>query len=152
MTTSSKITIGILAGVLGLLLVHQPAVYVLGQLGLGRGGEIYSMAAVAPFGVPRIVSLSFWCALWGIAFTFLLFPRLGRGPLFFLWAALAGGLLVAAVSWFIVSPIRGQPIAAGGDVTRLAIGWLINGMFALGAAIVYGIATRGREAGEFARG
>lgn len=145
LTPGARIALGFAAGALGFLLAHQPFVYLLAQLGLGSGNPIYSFAPVAPWGVPRVVSLAFWSGLWGIAFAFVLFPKLPRGAAYWILAPLLGGLAVAAVSWFIVAPLRGQPMAAGGNVQRLAIGWLVNGFFALGATIVYTFLARSRQ-------
>ena len=39
------------------------------------------------------------------------------------------------VAWFVVAPLKGQPVAAGFVPTRMAIGPIVNGAWGLGAGI-----------------
>jgi hypothetical protein len=63
---------------------------------------------VPPFGVPRIANFCFWAGLYGAAFGLAL-PRLPRAPMWLLGLGL--GLLATLVLWFVVAPLKGQPVA-----------------------------------------
>jgi hypothetical protein len=45
-------------------------------------------------------------------------------------------LLPTLAGWFVVAPLRGQPIAAGGIPSRMAIGLFVNGLWGLGAGLL----------------
>ena len=62
-------------------------------------------------------------------------------------AGLAGrvgvcALLPSLVGWFVVAPLKGQPIAAGWNVARLWIAPVVNGLWGLGTALLYELLTR----------
>lgn len=101
----------------------------------------YSMAPTHPWEIPQLWSLAFWGGLWGV----LLAASLGRlrGMPLILAALVFGALLPTLVAWFVVAPLKGQPIAAGGVPSRMVIGLIANGAWGLGAGI--GLALFGRR-------
>jgi hypothetical protein len=57
-------------------------------------------------------------------------------------AALAfGALLPSMLSWFVLAPMRGQPMAGGWQPARLAIGLIVNGAWGLGTAWLLRVAA-----------
>lgn len=125
---------GFAAGFLAVPLAHQPMVELLHLIGLVPWTP-YSTFPVPPWGVPLVLSASFWGGVWGIVFAFVspLFPR-GGG--YWVSAILFGALALTLVSWFIVSPIKGLPLAAGFDPARMAGGLLVNGAWGFGTALL----------------
>jgi hypothetical protein len=128
------IAIGFIAGVLGMLVFHQPTSALL-QLIDGRPVSVYRwLPAVPPFGIPSLINICFWGGLWGIVFYWLVRQFRGRWPA---WAIgfIAGAVLTAGVGWFIVAPLKGQPVAQGFNWPQMWRSPLIHGMFGLGSAL-----------------
>jgi hypothetical protein len=46
------------------------------------------------------------------------------------------------VSWFVLAPIKGRPLAAGGDLHQLGVALVTNAVWGLGTAAIYSLATR----------
>jgi hypothetical protein len=128
-----KIVIGFIAGFLAVLVFHQPVLYFLTYIGFAKAAT-YSMQATAPFGVPQVLSLSFWGGLWGIVFA-LVEGRIARGTIYWIYAFLFGAVFPTLVAWFIVAPLQGQPMAGGWQAPRMMTGLIINGAWGLGTAL-----------------
>ncbi|HEX2198483.1 MAG TPA: hypothetical protein VHG88_07675 [Burkholderiales bacterium] len=135
---------GFIAGALSVLLFHQ------GMAGLLHAMHViprapYGMAPTDPWGVPQLWSTVFWGGAWGV----LLAAFLGRmtGARLMVAALVFGALLPTLVAWFVVAPLKGQPMAAGFVPARMWIGPVINGAWGLGTAIglvLFGRARRRR--------
>jgi hypothetical protein len=129
------IAIGFIAGVLGILVFHQPTIALL-QLIEGRPLSVYRwLPSVPPIGVPTIVNACFWGGLWGIVFYWLVRRFRGRWPA---WAIglVAGVVLTAGLGgWLIVPLIKGTPIFGGFNWPTMWRSPLIHGMFGLGSAL-----------------
>jgi hypothetical protein len=134
------LVVGFVAGALAVPVFHQAGIALLYQLGtLPRGP--YSMAPTAPWGIPQIASITFWGGLWGVVLAGAL-RRLDGARL--ILAALAFGVVLPTlVAWFVVAPLKGQPIAAGGVPARMAVGLFVNGLWGLGTGL--GLALFGRR-------
>jgi hypothetical protein len=134
------LTVGFIAGALSVLIFHQGAVSLLHAFGL-VANPAYSMAPTRPWGIPQLWSSAFWGGVWGV----LLAASLSRvkGLRLILAALVFGALLPTLVAWFVVAPLKGQPIAAGGVASRMMIGLVLNGTWGLGAGI--GLALFGRS-------
>jgi hypothetical protein len=131
--TLRKLVIGFIAGFLAVLLFHQPALALLTQAGMAKA-TTYSLHSTAPFGVPQVFSLAFWGGVWGIIFASV--EQRFRGSAgYWLFALLFGAVLPTLVAWFIVAPLKGAPIAAGWQPSRMMIGPIINGAWGVGTAI-----------------
>jgi len=132
--------IGFVAGALATLTFHQLTIWLLTAAGALQGNP-YSLRPVGPLGVPQVLNLAFWGGLWGCVFALIAdrFPR--NWPL---WLAgfLFGAIAPTLVGWFIVAPIRGQPVAQGFNPARMWAGPVINGMFGLGTAVFYDLLRR----------
>lgn len=132
--------LGFLAGAIAVLTFHQGAIALLTATG-AINGNLYSLRPVAPFGVPQIASNAFWGGVWGIVFAAIA-PRSRRGAGYWLAGIALGALALPMVGWFIVAPLKGQPIAAGWNGTRMGLSMLINGAWGLGVAVLYRVLQR----------
>jgi hypothetical protein len=128
-----KLVIGFIAGFLAVLIFHQPALALLTALGISKAAT-YSMQATAPFGVPQVLSLSFWGGVWGIVFA-LVEGRFPRGAVYWIVAFLFGAIFPTLVAWFVAAPLKGQPMAGGWDAYRMMTGLIINGAWGVGTAL-----------------
>jgi hypothetical protein len=125
---------GFLAGALAVLTFHQGMVFVLSTVGMIQS-PVYAMRGVPPYGVPTIVNQMFWGGLWGLLFATIAdtlphWPRLLLGGGF-------GVLGPMLASWFVVAPLKGNPIAAGWVPLRMLASLLINGCWGIGLALIY---------------
>lgn len=120
---------GFVAGAIAVLVFHQGALAMLHAIGLTERGA-YPMQATAPFGIPQIWSLAFWGAVWGVALAMAL-QRLD-GPPLVLGSIAFGAVLPTLVAWFVIAPLKGQPLAGGFNEAAMATGVLVNAAWGLG--------------------
>jgi hypothetical protein len=132
--------LGFAAGALATLTFHQIFVWLLTAAGAIQGSP-YSLRPVPPLGVPQFVNLAFWGGLWGCVFA-LLAERLPRSWPLWLAGLLFGAIAPTLVGWFVVAPLRGQPMAQGFVPARMWAGPVINGVFGLGTAVFYDLFRR----------
>jgi len=137
------LVVGFVSGAISVLLFHQGTAALLHALELTARAP-YSLAPTSPFGVPQVGSIAFWGGIWGV----LLAASLGRldGAPLVLAAVAFGAVLPTLVAWFLVAPLKGQPLAAGGIPMAMAVGVMVNGAWGLGTGI--GLALRGRARRE----
>ena len=134
----ARAALGFVAGALGVLVFHQGFIEILHLSGL-LPNEPYSFKLTKPLFVPQVFSLAFWGGLWGIALVFCLDALRSAERL---WAAfLFGGLFPPLVGMLIVAPLKGTSVDWT-DWRRLAIGFLINGVWGLGTGLVYRMEKR----------
>lgn len=134
------------AGALSVAIFHQGALALLYALGVALRAP-YAMTVTEPFGVPQVVSLAFWGGIWGLV----LWPALSRiasRPMFWVAAVVLGALGPSLVAWFVVAPLKGQPIAGGWRVSALGISLLVNGAWGIGLATGLRLAERFRIGGS----
>ena len=134
------LALGFLAGAVAVLTFHQGAIALLTATG-AINGTLYSLRPVAPFGVPQIASNAFWGGVWGVVFAAIA-PRDRRNAGYWLAGIALGALALPMVGWFIVAPLKGQPVAAGWNGARMGFSMLINGAWGLGVAVIYGMLQR----------
>jgi uncharacterized RDD family membrane protein YckC len=67
----------------------------------------------------------------------LLAAALGRmaGARLLVAALIFGAVLPTLVGWFVVAPLKGQPMASGFVLSRMWLGPVINGVWGLGSGI-----------------
>jgi hypothetical protein len=130
-SASMRAFLGFVAGAISVLTFHQGMIALLHTLGVSQYAP-YRIGSVPPFGVPIIVDLCFWGGLYGLVFG-LLMPRF-TWPLWL--CGLALGIIAAVVGMFIVAPLKGHPIANGGQVWPIARSLLINGFWGVGVAVL----------------
>jgi hypothetical protein len=132
--------LGFLAGALATLTLHQIAIGILNLVGAIPSGP-YSLRPVPPLGVPAVLNLAFWGGVWGIAWAFVA-DRMPRNWPVFLAGFLFGAIPPTLVGWFVIAPLKGQPIAQGFNLARMWIGPLVNGVWGLGTALIYAFVRR----------
>jgi hypothetical protein len=120
--------------------LHQIAIGILNLLGAIPSGP-YSLRPVPPLGVPAVLNLTFWGGVWGVAWAFVA-DRMPRNWPVFLAGFLFGAIAPTLVGWFVVAPLKGQPIAQGFNLARMWIGPLVNGVWGLGTALIYAFVRR----------
>jgi hypothetical protein len=128
-----RIILAFIAGFLATLIFHQGALAIMHELGW-TDRAAYRMTSTKPFGVPAVFSLSFWGGVWGILLALFLGTRKTN---WYLRALIFGALLPTAVAFFIVAPLKGQPIAAGWDPKLIVGALVLNGLWGLGTALIY---------------
>lgn len=139
-----RLALGFAAGFLAVLLFHQGMAVLLHFAGVLPSFP-YSLAPRPPFGVPAVISASFWGGVWGVALALLLAARPG-------WPAIPVGLVFGAVALTfvaltIVPLFRGQSVAVL-DPNRWWRGGLLNGAWGLGTVLLLMLAARMRGARE----
>lgn len=117
------------AGALAVPLCHQIALMALNAIGFIDRAP-FSMEATKPFGIPSVISLSFWGGVWGI----LLALAVGRmrGARFWIVALVFGAVAPTLVAGLIVAPLKGMAI--GGNPKLLVTGLVVNAAWGLGTA------------------
>src|SRR5680860_1462932 len=92
----------------------------------------YRCYSAQPFGVPAILSKAFWGGLWGLVLAPILVHLSGASY----WAAwiLVGAVVLTAVAFFVVPPLKGEPMQAMGP--RFLIGMAVNGAWGFGTALI----------------
>jgi len=118
-----------IAGALAVPLAHQVMLAILNAAGMIARAP-YSMEATKPFGVPSVISLSFWGGVWGLILL-LVIGRL-RGATFWIVALVFGAIAPTLVAGFVVAPLKGLP--SGGNLKMAMVGFLVNAAWGLGTA------------------
>ena len=134
--------VGFLAGAASVLVFHQGAVALFHQLGL-TAREAYSVHPTRPWSVPVVWSLAFWGGIWGIVLSLAL-ERL-EGARLLVAALVFGAVLPTLVAWFVVAPLKGQPMGGGFAPAGVALALVANGLWGLGTGIGLALFGRHRE-------
>lgn len=134
-----RIVLPFLAGFLATIIFHQMAVAILHAAGFTPRAA-WEMQPAPPFGIPAVISLSFWGGVWGA----IMIPLIDRyrGSRYWVAALVFGAVLPTLVAWFIVAPIKHQPIAAGWKPASMVLGPIVNGVWGLGTAAFYRLFRR----------
>jgi hypothetical protein len=122
-----------LTGAVAVLLVHQPVIALLHWAG-ATPIAAYSLRATSPWGVPVLLSLSFWGGVWTIPIAWAL-DRLPRRWFYWLGAMLLGAVPPTLTTWIVIFPMRGLPPAAFNTVVPVAL--MANGTWGLGIGILW---------------
>ena len=87
---------------------------------------------------PTIVSLAFWGGLWGIAAAFLV-PRLPGALGGMVGWILFAGIIVTLVNWFVVLPIKGQPMGNGFRLPGVVVVPIVYAFWGFGMWLIAGL-------------
>lgn len=134
-----RVLFAFIAGFLATIIFHQIALELL-YLGHLAPNPAWSTKAVPPFGVPSVISLSFWGGIWGIVLMPIIDRR--RGTAYWLIAIIFGAIAPTLVAWFVVAPLKHQPMASGFNPHRMILGPIVNGAWGLGTAVFYRLFVR----------
>ena len=126
-----------IAGALAVPLGHQIMLWVLHAIGYTDRAP-FAMTATKPFGVPSLVSLSFWGGAWGILLGLVL-ARV-RPERFWIVAALFGAVAPTLVAGLVVAPLKGQPMPSGPKM--IVLGLLVNLAWGLATAAFFRLMDR----------
>ncbi len=129
-----RVFLGFVAGFVATLVFHQVALALLHAAHVVPN-PAWSLRPVPPFGVPSVISLSFWGGVWGAIMIPIIDRR--RGGAYYLFAILFGAIAPTLVAWFVVAPLKHQPVAGGWKPARMMIGLIVNGAWGLGTALFY---------------
>jgi hypothetical protein len=126
------LVVAFISGFVSVLVFHQGALALLHATGLTQSSA-YPMKATAPLGVPVVWSLAFWGGVWGVILAVAL-ARV-RGSAFIVSAVIFGAIFPTLVAWFVVAPLKGQPMAAGFVPHAMLVGPIVNAAWGLGTGI-----------------
>lgn len=135
-----RLLLAFVAGFVAVLAFHQPTLWVLAQAGITQAAP-YAMKTVPPLGLPQFISGAFWGGVWGILF-YLVSRRWSPGSSYWIKAFLFGMILPTLVAWFVVAPLKGLPIAAGGKFNGMLTGLCVNAAWGLGTALLLRMTLR----------
>lgn len=121
-------------GAVAVVLVHQPVIGLLHAAGMVPFSP-YSTAPTWPLGVPQFLSLAFWGGVWMIPIIWVLDRARAHGSLYWPAAFLLGGVPPSALTWLVIFPLRGLPMAAFPILGAI----LINGVWGVGAGALWRI-------------
>lgn len=126
------------AGFISVILFHQGMLALLNLINF-IDADPYRTNPTQPFGIPVILSISFWGGVWGVILAVLTLPLRNKLS-YWLTALLFGAVAPTAVFLFIVSPLKGMPFAGGWEIKRIATGLMLNGAWGLGTALLLQVA------------
>jgi hypothetical protein len=141
------IIVGFISGALAVIVFHQGAAALLHSLDFIARAP-YSVQPTQPLGVPQLWSITFWGAVWGAVLAAAL-VRL-EGARLVLGALVFGAIFPTLVAWFVVAPLKGQPMAGGFVPAAMAVGPILNAAWGLGTGL--GLALFGRSRAHASRG
>jgi hypothetical protein len=129
-----RVVIAFAAGFVSTAVFHQCVLALLHAFSIAPK-PAWPMQAVPPFGIPAVISLAFWGGICGVIMMPMIEGR--RGASFWIAAILFGAIFPTLVAWFIVSPIKHQPIAGGWKPRAMMIGPIVNAAWGFGTALIY---------------
>lgn len=131
-TSMTALVMAFIAGVVAVPVFHQILLGLLHMAGIVPFAP-FNWAPTKPFGVPDIVSISFWGGVWGVVFA-LTVRRWFSGVAYWIASAVIGGVALTLVFMFVVWPLKigGLPP----DMIGLfIIGFLLNAAWGIGWAL-----------------
>jgi hypothetical protein len=127
-----------IAGALAVPLGHQIALWILNAIHFIDRAP-FGMAATKPFGVPSLISLSFWGGVWGIILGLIL--RRARGTNYWVMATVIGAIAPTLVAILVVAPLKGMT-ATGNPSKLIVTGLIVNAVWGLMTAVFYRLMSR----------
>lgn len=89
----------------------------------------WDFSPVAPLGVPKVISLSFFGGLWGIPLGLIL-EKL-HGAKYWIAATVFGAIFPTAVAMLVVFPLKGITVV----MKMVIIGLIVNAAWGIGVAV-----------------
>jgi len=131
------------AGFLSTLIFHQGLLALLHAAGK-TDRAAYVMTPTKPLQVPAVISLAFWGGVWGILLWLVI--RGFDGAPHWILAAVVGAIAPTLVAFFVVFPLKGQPVAGGWRPQILVGALILNGAWGLGVALLMRLLRAGGSA------
>jgi hypothetical protein len=134
MSTSRLLILGFVAGFVAVLIFHQGLWYLFNQIGLiPPERPAWPLDPIPPFSVPSVISKAVWGAV-------LVLP-LGRFSGARYWGSwiLVGAIAFPLVGFFVVPPLKGEPIPELWP--RFLVAMLLNGTWGFGTAFLLRLAA-----------
>ena len=128
----ATLVLAFIAGALAVPVFHQILLLVLYVAKIVPFAP-FNWTPTKPFGIPDIISISFWGGVWGVIFA-LTVRRWFSGTAYWIAAAVIGGVVLTLVFMFMVWPLKigGLPP----DMVGLfVIGFLLNAAWGIGWAL-----------------
>lgn len=88
--------------------------------------------------MPQFISLAFWGGVWLTVFAAAAtrLPATMRAGIGLCIAGfLFGAFVISPFNWFVLAPLRGQPLGNGFILANMLRGMFFNGVFGLGGAL-----------------
>ena len=145
--STTTLVMAFIAGVVAVPIFHQISMLIINAIGLVHALlgipaiPIYEMTPTKPFGVPAIISISFWGGVWGVVFALTL-PRWFKGTAYWVASFVVGGLALTLVYMFVVSPLKSGGVPP--FIPILIIGFIVNAAWGIGWAILLALAEKMR--------
>jgi hypothetical protein len=134
--------LGFIGGFIAVLIVHQSLWYLFNLVGLiPPERPAWPLDPIPPFGVPSVISKGFWGGVWGAVLAPLL-SRL-RGPAYWAGWIVVGAVALPLVAFFVVPPIKGEPIPELWP--RFLAALMVNGAWGFGTALFLRLAGAARR-------
>lgn len=130
--TVSRLALGFVAGFISVLVFHQGMLALLHAVNFVSRSP-YSITPTQPFGIPQILSSALWGGIWGLIWAAIA-PRFWQDKSYWLTALVFGAIAPTLLAWFVVAPLKGQPIAGGWKLAVIVTGLLVNGAWGVGTA------------------
>jgi hypothetical protein len=132
---------GFIAGFLAVLIFHQSLWFLLSLAGLIPADRpAWPLDPIPPYGVPSMISKAFWGGVWGAALAPLLHGL--RGPAYWASWIVIGAVALSLVAFFVVPPMKGEPIPALWP--RFLAALLVNAAWGFGTALFLKLARAAR--------
>ncbi len=134
MVSTKRPILAFTAGFLATVIFHQGLVALLYHFRV-LPSVPFNMMPTKPFGIPAVISLSFFGGLWGVLIWQFIFTETPTRQL--IKSIIFGAIGPTAVAFFIVFPLKGMTV----PMTFLPIGLLLNGAWGLGLWIFMKLST-----------
>jgi hypothetical protein len=121
------------AGFLSTFIFHQGLLAILHTFGLTTRVP-FSFTTTYPFYVPQVISLAFWGGIWGVLLWITIW--LISEKHYWLSSIIFGALCPSLIAWYVVFPLKGLPIAGGGQPKIVITSLLLNGFWGFGTALL----------------
>lgn len=114
-----------ISGFVATLVFHQGIIWILHTAGVIPFAP-FNMAKTAPFGVPSVISLSFFGGLWGVLIWKLVFKD--RGMKHWMKSIIFGAIGPTAVAFLVVFPLKDIEV----KMIMIPVGLVLNAAWGFG--------------------
>ena len=138
MSTFRLLILGFVAGFVAVLIFHQGLWYLFNLIGpIPPERPAWPLDPIPPFSVPSVISKAFWGGVWG-AVLVLPLSRFSGARYWGSWI-LVGAIALPLVGFFVVPPLKGEPIPELWP--RFLVAMLLNGTWGFGTALLLRLAA-----------